>query len=80
MKGRTELWWEHLSSQAPWGTCMWFPWRHRHRNKLSGHGCCSTVMKMESNYKTPEPLGQNQMGLSTLQAPEVLSQGSDDRL
>lgn len=75
MKERTELWWEHLSSQAPWGTCMWFPWR-----PMSGHWCCSTVMKMESNYKTPAPLGQNPMGLSTLQAPEVLSQGSDDRL
>lgn len=78
MKERAELWWEHLSSQAPWGTCMWFPWRHR--NKLSGRWCCSTVMKMESNYKRPAPLGQNHMGLSPLQAPEVLGQGSDDGL
>lgn len=37
-------------------------------------------MKMESNYNTPActHLSQNQMGLSTLHAAEVLSQGTDD--
>lgn len=71
------------SSQAPWGICMWFPWRQLHGNKLSGLWWCSTVsafMKMESNYNTPActHLSQNQMGLSTPHAAEVLSQGTDD--
>lgn len=32
----------------------------------------------ESNYNTPAPLSQNQLGLSPLQAAQVLSQGSHD--
>lgn len=48
-----------------------------HRNKLS---TVSAFMKMESNYKTPAcaHLSQNQLGLSTLHAAEVPSQGTND--